>query len=232
MPGGVGGPGGGFGGGKFAKGSGDKNGGSAKKEKGASPKSEPTKLTDFAKQVQNGADGLAKNRGAYEDNRLKDLAESNKESEGKSRAAAQEARDQKKANDMARTYLYRRNLEGVQAGQLGVDLSVQTNNLRNQVRLSNSAVRNVYTRSCLEVGGVWIDEGFDAKMKTVTVKAQSNAYFRILERHPKMREVFGLGNYVVWVAPNGDALVIDLNDGVSELPDADIDRLFVARKKQ
>jgi Ca-activated chloride channel family protein len=236
------GPAGGYGtggaaGDKMAKGGKGKSG--TEKTAGASkpggmPKSDPAtaKLTDFAKQIQKEPGGLAKNRGKFEDDRLRDLAEdetAGKDSKG--RAAASEAREQKKSNDMARTYLERRKLENVQAGQLGVDLSVQTNNLRNQIRLSNSAVRNVYTRECLEVGGVWIDQGFDAKMKTVTVKAQSNAYFRILERQPKMRDVFRLGNYVVWVTPCGDALVIDANDGVSELPDADIDRLFVARKK-
>ncbi len=60
----------------------------------------------------------------------------------------------------------RRAIDGVQAGKLGVDLSVQMQNLRNQTRLEQTALRNVYGRNCLEVGGVWIDEGFDAKMKT------------------------------------------------------------------
>jgi Ca-activated chloride channel family protein len=218
----------------MAKGGADKNSGAKGKAGTATSeaKGEPQKLADFAKQVQKKPDGLAKSRGMYEYDRFKTLAEdaeANKDSKGN--AAAREVLSQKRSNDMARTWLERRRLENVQAGQLGVDLSVQTNNLRNQARLSNSAVCNANARTCLEVGGVWIDDGFDAKMKVVTVKAQSNAYFRILERQPKMRDVFRLGNFVVWVAPNGDALVIDANDGVSDLPDADIDRLFVARKK-
>jgi Ca-activated chloride channel family protein len=201
-------------------------------EKGGEVKSEPMKLADFAKQVQQSPGDLNAKRGMFEDERLRQLAEdkgANKD--GANQTAAKEAREQKNAYDRARTYLERRRLDEVQAGQLGVDLSVQTNNLRNQVRLSNSAVRNVNERNCLEVGGVWIDEGFNAKMKTVTIRAQSNAYFRILERQPKMREVLQLGNFIVWVTPSGDALVIDVNDGVQELADADIDRLFVPRKK-
>ena len=43
-----------------------------------------------------------------------------------------------------------------------------------------------------------------------------------------MREVFGLGNYLVWVTPSGTALIVDQNDGRTEMPDADIDRLFAA----
>ena len=34
------------------------------------------------------------------------------------------------------------------------------NNLRNQSQLEFTALRQVYGRNCLEVGGVWIDEGF------------------------------------------------------------------------
>ena len=35
-------------------------------------------------------------------------------------------------------------------------------------------------------------------MPTVTIKAMSPAYFRLLERQPQMREVFQLGKRVVW----------------------------------
>jgi len=67
-------------------------------------------------------------------------------------------------------------------------------------------------------------------MKAVTVKAQSNAYFRMLERQPKVKDVFLLGNYVVWVTPSGDVLVIDGKHGKEELSDKEIDALFVAKK--
>ena len=60
-------------------------------------------------------------------------------------------------------------------------------------------------------------------MKTVSVKAQSDAYFRILEKHPEMKDVFRLGNHLVWISPSGTALVIDQNDGKEKLTDAEID---------
>jgi Ca-activated chloride channel family protein len=118
----------------------------------------------------------------------------------------------------------------VQAGKLGVDLSVQMQNLRNQTRLDQTALCQVNGRNCLEIGGVWIDEGFDAKMPTLTVKAQSDAYFKLLQKQPKMKEVFRLGNYLVWVTPNGTALVIDTTQGKETLGDEEIDKLFVAKK--
>ena len=84
------------------------------------------------------------------------------------------------------------------------------------------------TRNALEVGGIWIDEAFCAEHKTITVKAQSAAYFRILERHPESRKVFRISNNLVWVSPSQVALVIDQANGQEELTDAAIDALFVA----
>ncbi len=142
----------------------------------------------------------------------------------------QEALDKKNAYEMAYRAFRSRNADAVQAGKLGVELSCQTANLRNQCQLERTASRQVYGRNCLEIGGVWIDEGFDAKMTTLVVKAQSNAYFQLLERQPKIKDVLLLGNHLVWVAPNGTALVIDTTRGKDSLSDDEIDKLFVARK--
>jgi hypothetical protein len=95
-----------------------------------------------------------------------------------------------------------------------------------------AVTRNVLNRNVIDVGGVWIDDGFNPKLETVTVKAMSDAYFRVLERHPQVKEVFQLGNYLVWVTPSGKALIIDQGHGADEMPDADIDRLFVAPAKK
>jgi len=126
--------------------------------------------------------------------------------------------------------LKRHNLREVQSEKLGVELSLQMNNLRNQSRLELTACRQVAGRSCLEIGGVWIDEKFDPKKPTLVVQAQSDAYFRILERHPVIKEVYQLGNHLVWVAPNGTTLVIDSNDGKEKLSDEEIDKLFIVKK--
>src|SRR5262249_14891242 len=137
-----------------------------------------------------------------------------------------EAFDKKKAYDDAAKAIKGGGLGGVQTGKLGVDLSVQMNNLRNQNRLERTAIRRVANRNCLEIGGIWIDEGYDAKMTIVAVKAQSDAYFRILERQPQVKDVYRLGNHVVWVTPSGTALVIDTHHGKETMTDAEIDKLF------
>ncbi len=125
---------------------------------------------------------------------------------------------------------YKGNLRANQIGSQGVDLSLNTDQLRNQTRLTQTANRAAYGRNCVEVGGVWIDDKFDAKMNLVAIKAQGNAYFRLLEMQPQMKDVYQLGNHIVWVTPSNEAIVIDPKDGADELKDADIDRLFVAKK--
>ncbi|HTU22565.1 MAG TPA: hypothetical protein VMG10_31290, partial [Gemmataceae bacterium] len=189
------------------------------------PGGKPMPVLDFAKQNQAKPGQLAQNRGERADKDLKKA-----DGKGKEGEALAAAREKKQAYDRARQLLERRQRDGVQAGKLGVDLSLQMQNLRNQARLEQTAVRNVYGRNCLEIGGVWIDEGFDPKLPSLVVKAQSDAYFQLLKRRPKLKDVFRLGNHLVWVAPNGTALVIDTSTGKDKLSDEDIDKLFVAKK--
>src|SRR5262249_31706095 len=138
--------------------------------------------------------------------------------------------EKKEAYDRARLHLRDRAMDAVQAGRLGVDLSVQTQNLRSQAQMEHTAIRNVFGRNCLEIGAVWIDEDFDPKMTSLVVKAQSDAYFKLLERQPKLRDVFRLGNHLVWVAPCGTALVIDTSTGKDKLSDDEISNLFAPKK--
>ena len=76
---------------------------------------------------------------------------------------------------------------------------------------------------------MWIDNVFKPEMPTLVVKAQSDAYFKILEKHPEMKDVFRLGNYVVWISPSGTALVLDPNDGKDKMGDAEIEALFAKK---
>jgi Ca-activated chloride channel family protein len=116
------------------------------------------------------------------------------------------------------------------SGKLGVDLSVRLSELRNQSQVGRAKVRQAAGRNCVNLRGVWVDDGFDPKLAVVKVKALSAAYFRMLERQPQMSEVFRLGNRVVWVTPSRTVLVIDPSDGRDSMSDDEIDALFVAKK--
>jgi Ca-activated chloride channel family protein len=204
------------------------------------------KLEDFARQAKgkSGDKGLGALRGAYEadnlDKQAKDASKplpadatfDEKKAKEASAKSLNYAIQQQKTFDQVREEIRRRNYSNIQEGGLGVNLALEMNQLRNQDRISRTASRNVQSRNLLEMGGVWIDDAFDPKMPTVTVKAMSKAYFRILERQPKMRDVFQLGSWVVWVTPSGSALIIDRGAGQEEMTDEAIDRLFVPVAKK
>jgi Ca-activated chloride channel family protein len=144
---------------------------------------------------------------------------------------AKNALDKQKAYADCCAALRKGDLAGVQAGRLGVDLSIQCCNLRTQSRVEQTAQRDLLGRTCIDVGGIWVDAGYDVKKtKAVTVKALSDAYFRLLEKHPELKEVFRMGLHLVWVTPSGTALVLDTCDGKETLSDDEIAALFAAKK--
>lgn len=137
-----------------------------------------------------------------------------------------EAKEHRHAYDAARSALHKGMPAALHSDKLGVDLSVRMANLKNVDRASPNALRRANGRSLVEIGGLWVDERFDAKQPMLVVKAMSEAYFRILEIQPAMKDVFQLGNHLVWVAPNGTALVVDEGHGRETLPDEEIRSLF------
>ncbi|HZY86896.1 MAG TPA: VWA domain-containing protein, partial [Gemmataceae bacterium] len=190
--------------------------------------SAPVPVASFARSATSKPGELGAKRGAMADDELRKGGD--KKGGGKDLYYFR-ALEQKETLDRARGMLRLSEREGVQTGKLGVNLALEMKTLRDQTRLQRTALRAVLGRNCLEVGGVWIDEGFDAKTPTLVVKAQSDAYFRLLERHPEVKAVFQLGNHLVWVAPSGTALVIDARNGKDKLSDEEIDKLFAAKKK-
>jgi Ca-activated chloride channel family protein len=189
----------------------------------------PQNVADIAKEVNKQPDTAAQKRLEVEGDKYRQLPKEAPATDVAVRGfiATKERLD---AYQKARAALKDHRQTEVQSGKLGVDLSVQTQNLRTQSRLEQTAVRRVWGRECLEIVGVWIDQGFTPKTPTLIVKAQSDAYFKLLERQPKLREVFRLGNRLVWVTPSGTALVLDTREGKEKLSDDEIDKLFTAEK--
>jgi Ca-activated chloride channel family protein len=199
------------------------------------PGGAPMRVEDFAKSQasgdkNDGKSGLAGNRGAMTEKQVRDTIDQLK-AEKDPAVRAKLLEDVRKYAEQKKTWdeadrAFKGKKDGYQTGQLGVDLSCAANNLRNQERVSLTANRQVYGRNCLEIGGVWIDDAYKADTKSITVKAQSDAYFRILDLHPTMKDVYRLGNHIVWITPSGTALVIDQNDGKEKMDDAEIEVLF------
>lgn len=179
------------------------------------------KVVDLAKELRDRGN-LGGARELFEQRKLQGAAQA----PGAGGAAVQaEALQLKAALDEARA-AFGRDLRRAQENRLGVDLSVQIGQLKGEAQTRRAAARQAAQRQMVEVGGVWIDEGFDPKMPQVVVKALSDGYFRLLEKRPELKEVFQLGNFLVYVTPSGTALIIDLQDGKEQLSDEEIARLF------
>jgi len=199
-----------------------------------------TSAADFAKSLppasptsgaKPGEEAIGAARGAFTEKAAQQLVDDlkrEKDGEGKESALRElrKLQDQKKTFDGANLAFRGRDANAYQSGKLGVDLSLNASNLREQNRVSQTANRQIGGKNCLEIGGIWIDDSFKADMKSVVVKAQSDAYFRILELHPQIKDIFRLGNQLIWVAPSGIALIVDINDGKEKLDDAEIETLF------
>lgn len=201
------------------------------------------RTTDFAKSLPPMAPGvkgpaaageaIGAARGAATEQRAKEMLEALKDEKGEAKENAvrelRKLQETKATWDGANAAFKRRDSYGYQGGKLGVDLSLSANCLREQQRVSQTANRQVAGKNCLEVDGIWVDDSFKADMKTVVVKAQSDAYFRILEKHPAIKDVYKLGNQLIWVTPSNCALIVDAADGKEKLDDAEIDALFASK---
>lgn len=193
---------------------------------GNGPAGAPTPVADFGKKLEK---DVAGGRIADEEKHLK---EQFKKGDAKAKKQAGEALDQQSTLEAASRNFRSGQLHNVQNGKLGVDFAVQNNALRFQNQTVRTASRFVQNRNVIDVGGVWIDDAFNAKLETVTIKAQSEAYFKLLERHPEVKDVYALGNYLIWVTPSGKALIVDQNNGLETMDNAAMDALFAAPAKK
>ena len=213
-------PGAGFGGGGFGK--------PSVNPTGPAPKTGEVATSAAGKGDK---DGISSARGELQKQQVDDSLKALKpeDSKGALGESLRKAKRDQDNNDNAKKNYEGGKLSSNQTGTLGVDLSLASTNLRNQNQLSQTANRVAYGRNCVEVGGVWIDDKFDKKMPIVAIKAQGTAYFRILEKQAQMKDVYRLGNHVLWVTPNGNALVIDPKEGKDTLTEEEIDTLFAAK---
>lgn len=198
---------------------------------------DPKKVADLAKEVKKDGADLGGVRNRLENEKLAEAAKPTSSAgkgglSGEGRGVAggdriqAEAADRKKTLDEAKEVFFLRDSRRAQVDKFGVDLSLQLGQLKGESRQQQTATKRVGNRQLMDIGGVWIDEGFTDKMPTLVVKALSDGYFKLLERQPQVKDVLQLGNHLVWVTPSGTALIIDANDGKDQLTDEEIDKLF------
>jgi len=68
-------------------------------------------------------------------------------------------------------------------------------------------VKNVNKRNFYQIRGVWVDSEFDEKMPTINVQFGSDAYFKLFELKPELKDILILGERLI-VTVGGKALFI------------------------
>jgi Ca-activated chloride channel family protein len=84
---------------------------------------------------------------------------------------------------------------------------------QNEDGVRRSLVRRVGERSFYWYAGFYVDGNYTDKLPTIRVKYLSDAYFKLLEKHPSLKDVYALGDRLI-VVLNGTSLVVD--DGGKE----------------
>ncbi|MCX5648915.1 MAG: hypothetical protein NTX40_07455, partial [Planctomycetota bacterium] len=74
--------------------------------------------------------------------------------------------------------------------------------------------------------GVWVDDQFQGTEKVTKVRWGSNAYFRLARERTDLREIFSLGQRAVIVTARNQAVLVDADEGIEELDDAQVKTLF------
>ncbi len=77
-------------------------------------------------------------------------------------------------------------------------------------------LRNINKRNFYQIRGVWVDGEFAEKMPTINVKFGSDAYFKLLELKPELKDILSLGDRLI-VTVDGKAIFIaeDVKDFIS-----------------
>jgi Ca-activated chloride channel homolog len=88
---------------------------------------------------------------------------------------------------------------------------------------ATTATRRVGTRTFMMRGATWVDSRRTDSTKVVKVKAFSDAYFKIMDAIPELREVFALGDKVI-VSGREIAFEIGAN-GTESMSDAELKKL-------
>ena len=119
-------------------------------------------------------------------------------------------------------------LKTSQTGAKAVEIAQQVQQLRQaeQAGRTRSQVQQKGGQQMVQYRGVWIDQRFQGTESIVKIRWGSEAFFRLAREHADLREMFSLGQRVVVQTARGQAVVVDPEDGLTELSDEAAKALF------
>jgi Ca-activated chloride channel family protein len=122
-------------------------------------------------------------------------------------------------------------LKKADTGAKAVDIAQNIQRLRQAENYGRDmrGVQNVQQRGNRQVAnyrGVWVDDQFQGTEKVTKVRWGSSAYFRLARERTDLREIFSLGQRAVIVTARNQAVLVDADEGIEELDDAQVKALF------
>jgi Ca-activated chloride channel family protein len=118
-------------------------------------------------------------------------------------------------------------------GKAGVDVALRLRRLKQAEQAGDPGLaefrKAAGTRFFL-YNDMWVDERFDATADITTLKFGSEAYFKLIDKAPHLVEALKLGTKIVILTAEGNVVAI-CGAGAEKLTDAQIDAVFVAKKK-
>lgn len=116
---------------------------------------------------------------------------------------------------------------GQTSGRQAVDFAERLDKLK-RASDAATAARTVDGVRYMNVDGVWVDERVKEGAQIVAVQYLGAAYFKMLELHPELKNLFALGEHVLFLTPSGQAVLIAA-EGKDEIPEAELRAWFESK---
>jgi Ca-activated chloride channel family protein len=119
------------------------------------------------------------------------------------------------------------------SGKEAVDASEQLSEMKDKQVAESQDERKLLTGTAKALGrkfelrdGVWTDTSWKKENEPVKVKYLGDAYFKLLEREPDLKEAFALGEQVLVVLKSGKAVLVT-KEGKKDFTDKELDALLM-----
>jgi Ca-activated chloride channel family protein len=123
---------------------------------------------------------------------------------------------------------------GAKDGKAGVDVAGKLRQLKEAEQAGDTRLaefrKAAGTRFFL-YNDMWVDEKFEADAEMTFIKFGSEAFFKLIEKSPKLLEAFKLGTRVVVTTAEGNVVAV-CGTGNETMTDAQVLEVFVAKKKK
>lgn len=118
-------------------------------------------------------------------------------------------------------------------GKAGVDVASRLRQLKEAEQAGDPGLagfRKAAGTRLFLYRGMWVDEKFDATADITMIKFGSEAYFKLVDKAPRLVDALKLGTNLILVTSEGKCVAVSAS-GSESMTDAEIAELFAAKRK-